>query len=94
MLLEAGVEGLEILHPEMTKEDMERAYKICIENNLYISGGSDHSGLCGGNYSSYVTEEELKKSCYYLKPLSVGVYERYFDKIKNKKISEGNREIF
>ncbi len=86
ILLEAGIEGLEILHPSMTDEDIERAYKLCLDNNLYISGGSDHSGLCGGYYDSYPSEEALKSSYHYLEPLTVGVYEKYFNEMKNRKI--------
>ena len=85
-LLDAGVEGLEVLHPDMTDEDIKLAYKLCIEKNLYISGGSDHSGLCGGYYDSYASEEELKSSSLYIEPLTFGVYERNFNEILNRRI--------
>lgn len=54
--------------------------------NLYISGGSDHSGLCGGYYDSYASEEELKSSSLYIEPLTFGVYERNFNEILNRRI--------
>lgn len=94
LLIESGIEGLEVFHPQMTKEEQERAYKLCIENNLYISGGTDHNGLCGGLYKSYSSEEELKASSHYIEPLSAGTYEQYFREIQNRKINRSkNRSI-
>ena len=65
---------------------IKRAYKSGIEKNLFISGGSDHEGLCGGYYSSFSTEEELKNSPFYIEPLSMGTTEHFFNEIKNGKI--------
>ena len=87
LLLDQGIEGLEILHSMLTPEDRELAYKICMERGLYISGGSDHEGLCGGLYSSYPTEEALKASAHYIEPLSVGVYEHNFRELQTRKIN-------
>ena len=87
LLLDCGIEGLEVLHPDLSAEEKELAYKICIERNLYISGGSDHAGLCGGLYSSYPTDEELMASEHYVEPLTVGVYEKYFREIMTRKIN-------
>lgn len=84
--LNVGIEGIEVWHPDLTEEEKQRAYKIALEKNIFISGGCDHSGLCGGLYSSYETEEELKKSHHYIEPLSVGTTEEYFKEIKERKI--------
>ena len=70
----------------MSDKERERAYKLCIDNGLFISGGSDHCGLCGGLYSSYPNEEALKNSYHYIEPLSVGVVEKHFREIKNSKV--------
>lgn len=85
LLLDCGIEGLEVWHSDLTEEERERAYRIGMERNLYLSGGTDHSGICGGLYAGYSNEEELKKSGYYIPPLSMGVPERYFREIKNRK---------
>ena len=86
-LVKNGIEGLEVWHYKMNGELQERAYKIAVEKGLFISGGSDHGGLCGGYYSSYATEEDLKKSAHYIPPLSVGVPKEFFDEIKNHKLN-------
>lgn len=86
LLIDSGVQGLEVWHSLLTPEERDRAYKIGIEKNLFISGGSDHEGLCGGYYSSFSTEEELKNSPFYIEPLSMGTTEHFFNEIKNGKI--------
>ena len=87
MLTEAGVEGLEVLHPSLSDEEKELSLKICIEKGLYISGGSDHSGLCGGYYDSFESEEALKASDLYIEPLTVGATLENYLEIKNRKLN-------
>lgn len=91
-LIECGIEGLEVWHPDLDEEQRIRAYKIALEKNLYISGGSDHSGFCGGLYDSFPTEEELKKSYNYIEPFSVGTTKEYFREIKERKLNMEYRE--
>jgi len=86
LLMECGVEGLEASHPGMSCEERERAYKLCMDNNLFISGGSDHCGLCGGLYASYPDEESLRKSYHYIEPMSVGVTKEHFKEIQTRKL--------
>lgn len=85
--LDAGIEGIEVWHADLSEEQRDRALKVALEKNLYISGGCDHSGLCGGLYSSYPDEESFKKSAHYIEPLSVGTTKEYFEEIKNRKIN-------
>ena len=87
MLLEAGIEGLEVLHAELSNEERELSLKLCLENGLYISGGSDHSGLCGGYYDSFPDEESLKASELYIEPLSSGVTLEHYNEIKARKLN-------
>ena len=87
MLTEAGVEGLEVLHPGLSDEERKRSLKECLERGLFISGGSDHSGLCGGYYDSFESEEALRKTHLYVEPLTVGVYEEHFRELQKRKIS-------
>lgn len=86
-LIECGIEGMEVCHSSMYGETRARAYKIAIEKNLYISGGSDHSGLCGGFYNSYPKGTDIKKCRHYIEPLSTGTEERFFREMKNRKIN-------
>lgn len=83
-LIEMGIDGMEVWHPDLTEQEKVEAYKIALEKGIYISGGSDHSGLCGGEYSGF---EDPKTSPFYLEPTSVGTTKEYFDEIKNRKIS-------
>ncbi len=86
-LISLGIVGLEVFHPDLTEEEKDRALKIALEKGLFISGGSDHSGLCGGFYNSYPSEDELKKSYHYISKLSAGTTKEYFKEIKTRKIT-------
>ncbi len=82
-LRENGVDGFEVWHANMSQEERKTAYEFCMANRLYISGGSDHSGLCSGLYSSY---SDPTASPYYIPEMSAGVPEFFFREIKNMKI--------
>ena len=87
MLLDAGVEGLEVLHPSLSDEERERSLAICLERGLFISGGSDHSGLSGGYYDSFESEEELRKTHLYVEPMTVGTLEEHFRELQSRRLS-------
>jgi predicted metal-dependent phosphoesterase TrpH len=87
MLAEAGIEGLEVLHPSLSDEEKERSLAICLERGWFISGGSDHSGLCGGYYGAYESEEALKASSHFIAPLSVGATKEHFKELCERKIN-------
>ena len=89
--LSYGIEGIEVLHPDLSDEEREAAIRIAIERELFISGGSDHSGLCGGCYSSFENEEELKKCSLYIPEMSAGVERVFYEEIKNRKIDREYR---
>ena len=80
-----GIDGIEVWHPDLTEESKKRAYDISIEKELYISGGSDHSGLCSGLYASFPDEKALKESNTYIEPHSVGTTYEYYMEIKTRK---------
>lgn len=83
-LINMGITGLEVWHPSLTEEEKDEAYKIGLEKGLFISGGSDHSGLCGGEYSSFKNPETCE---FYIEPCSAGTTKEYFDEIKNAKLN-------
>ncbi len=87
LLIENGVVGLEVNHSNLTPDERLRAYSLAIEKNLFISGGSDHEGLCGGLYDSYPTKEALMASPQYIEPLSTGVAKVFYEEIKNSKLN-------
>lgn len=49
-LIDGGLQGIEVYHPQHNR-DMEKMYlKICREHNLIVSGGSDFHGLGATNH--------------------------------------------
>jgi hypothetical protein len=88
-LISYGLQGIEVYHPDMLPEEQKQALAIAYEKGLFISGGTDHSGLCGGMYSSFDAPEE---STYYLDPQSHGTLEEHFRELQNRKLSD-RREI-
>ena len=54
------------------------------EHKLFISGGSDHDGLCGGYYSSFEHPEESE---FYVPECSCGTQEFFFREIKSRALS-------
>jgi len=85
-LIKCGIQGMEVWHPILTDEEKQKAYQIAIKKNLYISGGSDHHGLCGGLYSSCPKDMPITEYSYYIEPLSVGTTEMHFKEIKERKL--------
>ena len=85
-LLDAGIDGIEVWHADQKQPEAEMSYRVAIENGLYISGGSDHAGLCGGLYGTFPDEKTLKKSEVYIPPFCCGTTKEYFDEIRNRRI--------
>ena len=83
--IEWGIDGIEVEHPDLDRQQRDKCMKIAKKYNFLISGGSDHSGLCSGLYSGYPDEETLKKSRTYIEPLSSGTSYEYYMQIKNYK---------
>ena len=79
-----GLMGIEVYHPDMKPQEQRQALEIAYAKGLFISGGTDHSGLCGGIYSSFDNPEE---STYYLEPQSHGTLEEHFRELQNRKLS-------
>ena len=80
-----GLNGIEVWHGDLpTNEERMDALALAGEHGLFVSGGSDHSGLCGGQYARYEHPEETE---FYLPPTSVGTTEFFFREIKAQKLS-------
>ena len=89
-LMNLGVEGLEVWHPDLTEDEVVEALKIARDNNLYVSGGTDHSGLCGGQYPFYENPENCP---WYVPELSMGTTKELFEEIKNRSLLQGRGEL-
>ena len=86
-LAEMGLDGLEVYHPDLDPEEQTEAMRIAYEKNLLIAGGTDHSGVLGGEYISYENPETCP---YYLEPRVFGTMEEHFRELKERKV--GKRE--
>ena len=81
-LAELGLDGVEVRHPHVPAEEQPKIREIAAKFGLYVSGGSDHSGLCGGYYSSFHSEDELKAGGFYIPPCEAGASEEEFDRLR------------
>lgn len=83
-LVEMGLDGLEVWHPELTPEEQDAAYRYGLAHDLYISGGSDHYGLLGGAYDENTPKD---KAIRYIPPRSVGTTLEFYTEIKNMQLN-------
>jgi len=89
-LIKMGALGVEVWHSMLSREERTAALRLAKENKLYISGGSDHEGLCGGLYSTFEVPEE---TAFWAPECSLGTTEEFFREIKAGKLSEGREEL-
>lgn len=82
-LIEMGLEGLEVWHSMMTEPEREQALKLAYQRNLYISGGSDHEGLCDGAYAA----KKKPGDHGYFPPRSLGTTKQYYEEIRDRKLN-------
>ena len=83
-LMEMGIEGIEVWHPDLEPQEQEAAYKLALEKGLYISGGTDHYGPCDNAYENY---PDPKDCPYYMEPQSAGTTYEHYIEIRDRKIS-------
>lgn len=82
-LIEMGLEGLEVWHGMMTPEEREQAIKMAYEKNLYISGGSDHSGMSDGltAFRKYANNPDYQ-------PINVrGTTKQHYEEIRDRQLN-------
>ena len=89
-LIELGIEGIEVWHPDLDERETAEALKIARSNDLYVSGGMDHSGLCGGQYRFY---EDYKSCEWYVPELSMGTTREMFEEIRDRRLSPERRDL-
>ena len=92
-LIKMGISGLEVWHALLRSPDNTQeleALKIAKKYGLFVSGGEDHSGLCGGQYERY---EDPRESRFYHTDCSLGTREEFFREIKEFKKSPDRGDI-
>ena len=83
-LVDIGIDGIEIWHGLLKGKDRRRALELALKHDLYISGGQDHDGLLGGQYSRYESPKETK---YYYPPATLGTTKLFYEEIRDRKKS-------
>ena len=81
-LIKLGIDGVEVWHKLNDAPTRRAALKLARENDLYVSGGSDHSGLCGGQYERYEHPEETE---FWLPPITLGTTQYFYEEIRDMK---------
>lgn len=90
-LVKFGLDGLEVWHNGMIRRGYQReALSLALEYDLYISGGEDHSGLCGGQYKFFENPRETR---HWAEPMTLGTTKEFFEEIKTKKKLSNRAEI-
>ena len=88
-LVKMGADGVEVWHGLLDNEARHAALEMALKYDLFVSGGSDHDGLCGGQYSRY---DDPTKTSFYKPELSMGTTREFYEEIKSAKKSEGRKE--
>ena len=89
-LVKWGLDGLEVWHNGMVRRGYQKeALRLALEYDLYISGGEDHSGLCGGQYKFY---EEPEKTARYVEPCTLGTTKEFYEEIRDRKFNPAREE--
>ena len=91
-LYKMGLRGVECDHPDISPEDAEAARAFAAEKGLYISGGTDHTGLLGDypflRGDTPGAAEQAKKAGAYHCPLDTdvrcGITKDEFDALKDR----------
>lgn len=89
-LVEYGIDGIEVWHSMLTGKQRRQALALAKEYDLYVSGGADHEGLLGGQYSRYENPKETK---YYFPPLSLGTTKYFYEEIRDKQKKADRNQI-
>ena len=90
-LVKFGLDGIEVWHNGIVRHKYQHeALRLALEYGLYISGGEDHSGLCGGQYKFYEKPEETR---FWVDPCTLGTTKEFFDEIKSRNKLSGRDKI-
>jgi predicted metal-dependent phosphoesterase TrpH len=84
-LIAAGIDGTEVFHPDLTAEEQAKALELAYQHGLFIAGGTDHSGLCGGMYDTFEHPEETP---YWVEPQACGTSEQHFRELQARSIEK------
>ena len=84
-LLSLGIDGVEVMHPDNAKSGPDCCRMLrewADRNRMYVSGGTDHSGLMGGQYAFF--SGPVEECPRYIPSLKFGAREEDFRNIQNR----------
>ena len=87
---ELGLDGIEVWHGLLSGEARREALRLAREYDLYVSGGSDHDGLCGGEYKRYADPTQCE---FYFPECTLGTTEYFAEELLTRKKKQGRREV-
>lgn len=91
MLMDMGIDGVEVWHQMLTRAEKLEALALAERHGLYVSGGSDHQGILGGQYDRHPNP---KATYYYAPECSLGTTKEFFDEIKRGRMTENRSKYF
>ena len=86
-----GLDGIEVWHSLLDADQRREALDAARRNDLFVSGGSDHEGLCGGAYLRYEHPEETE---FWFPPLTLGTTAFFAEELLNNKKRSDRCAIF
>lgn len=89
-LVEYGIDGIEVWHSMLKGTDRKRALSLAKKYDLYVSGGADHEGLLGVDYSLF---DDPMKTEVYFPPLSLGTTKFFYEELRDREKKSNRREI-
>ena len=87
-LVSEGLAGIEVWHSMLSPAERNEALALAETYDLFVSGGSDHEGICGGQYARL---EEPEKSPWYAPPCTLGTTEYFFRELKERRLFPDRR---
>ena len=86
-----GIDGIEVWHSMLKGAERRRALELAKRYDLFISGGADHEGLLGGQYSRF---EDPQATHFYFPPLTLGTTKYFYEELRdNQKKADRVAEI-
>ena len=86
-----GIDGIEVWHSMLDINDRREAFTLASRYDLFVSGGADHEGLLGGEYSRYEHPEE---TIFWAPPLTLGTTKFFYEEIRDAKKSPDRKKVF
>ena len=85
-----GLDGIEVWHSLLSAEKRREALRLAREYDLFVSGGSDHEGLCGGQYLRYADPTQCE---FYFPELTLGTTAYFAEELLACKKKADRREV-